>query len=62
MKAALIGFATAKVKEFMTEALPGFNQHLDEAERRHQEFTRLAGINRVSTARARPGVVRAATQ
>ena len=38
MKAALIGFATAKVKEFMTEALPGFNQHLDEAERRHQEF------------------------
>ena len=43
IKAALIGFATAKVKEFMTEALPGFNQHLDEAERRHQEFTRLAG-------------------
>jgi hypothetical protein len=35
MKAALIGFATAKVKEFMTEALPGFNQHLDEAERRN---------------------------
>lgn len=35
IKAALIGFATAKVKEFMTEALPGFNQHLDEAERRH---------------------------
>jgi len=35
MKAALIGFATAKVKEFMSEALPGFNQHLDEAERRH---------------------------
>jgi hypothetical protein len=38
IKAALVGFATAKVKEFMTEALPGFNQHLDEAERRHQEF------------------------
>ena len=38
MKAALIGFATAKVKEFMTEALPGFNQHLDEAERRHREY------------------------
>jgi hypothetical protein len=34
MKAALIGFATAKVKEFMSEALPGFNQHLEEAERR----------------------------
>jgi len=35
IKAALIGFATAKVKEFMTEALPGFNQHLEDAERRH---------------------------
>jgi hypothetical protein len=34
IKSALIGFATAKVKEFMTEALPGFNTHLDEAERR----------------------------
>jgi len=34
IKAALIGFATAKVKEFMSEALPGFNQHLDEAQRR----------------------------
>jgi len=34
VKAALIGFATAKVKEFMSEALPGFNQHLDEAERK----------------------------
>jgi len=43
MKAALIGFATAKVKEFMTEALPGFNQHLDEAERRHQEFHQAGG-------------------
>jgi hypothetical protein len=43
MKAALIGFATAKVKEFMTEALPGFNQHLDEAERRHQEFHEAGG-------------------
>jgi len=36
IKAALIGFATAKVKEFMTEALPGFNQHLDEAQRSRQ--------------------------
>jgi len=34
IKSALIGFATAKVKEFMTEALPGFNQHLEEAEQR----------------------------
>lgn len=34
IKAALIGFGTAKVKEFMSEALPGFNQHLEEAQRR----------------------------
>ena len=33
IKAALIAFGTAKVKEFMSEALPGFHQHLDEAER-----------------------------
>jgi hypothetical protein len=42
MKAALIGFATAKVKEFMSEALPGFSQHLEEAEHRQRpsgEFT-----------------------
>lgn len=37
MKAALIGFATAKVKEFMSEALPGFNQHLDDAERKNTQ-------------------------
>jgi len=35
MKAALIGFAISKVKEFMTEALPGFDHHLTEAERRN---------------------------
>jgi hypothetical protein len=35
IKSALIGFATAKVKEFMSEALPGFNQHLDEAQRKY---------------------------
>ena len=34
MKAALIAFATAKAKEFMSEALPGFNQHLEEAQQR----------------------------
>ena len=34
LKAALIGFATAKAKEFMSEALPGFSHHLDEAGRR----------------------------
>jgi len=38
IKAALVGFATAKVKEFMTEALPGFNLHLDEAERKNTAY------------------------
>jgi hypothetical protein len=36
MKGALIAFATTKLKEFMSEALPGFGNHLQEAERRHQ--------------------------
>jgi len=44
IKAALVGFATAKVKEFMTEALPGFNQHLDDAQRKHgQGSSQYAG-------------------
>jgi len=46
IKSALIGFATAKVKEFMTEALPGFNVHLDEAERR---FTGAQGAGHSQT-------------
>lgn len=33
IKTALIAFATAKVKDFMSEALPGFGQHLEHAER-----------------------------
>jgi hypothetical protein len=36
IKAALIGFATTKVKEFMSAALPGFNEHLEEAQRSKQ--------------------------
>jgi len=42
MKAALIGFATAKAKEFLTQALPGFDHHLNEAESsrpRSQQFS-----------------------
>ena len=42
MKAALIGFATAKAKEFMSEALPGFSHHLDEAGRRHGQRNQFA--------------------
>jgi len=37
MKAALVGFAVAKVKEFMSEALPGFDHHLSEAERKNSQ-------------------------
>jgi hypothetical protein len=33
IKAALIAFGTAKMKEFMSEALPGFHEHMQEAER-----------------------------
>jgi hypothetical protein len=42
MKAALIGFATAKAKEFMSEALPGFSNHLDEASRRNSQRDQFA--------------------
>lgn len=34
IKAALLSFGTAKLKEFMSEALPGFHQHYEEAEKR----------------------------
>jgi hypothetical protein len=37
MKAALVGFAISKVKEFMSEALPGFDHHLNEAERKNAQ-------------------------
>lgn len=35
VKAALIGFGIAKAKEFMCQAIPGFDQHLSEAEQKH---------------------------
>jgi len=35
IKGALIAFATAKVKDFMAEALPGFGEHLEHAERQY---------------------------
>jgi hypothetical protein len=35
IKAALIGFATMKAKEFLGQALPGFQQHLEQTERQH---------------------------
>ncbi|HYI93440.1 MAG TPA: hypothetical protein VEX68_07845 [Bryobacteraceae bacterium] len=42
MKTALIGFATAKAKEFMSEALPGFSHYLDEAGKRHGQRDQFA--------------------
>jgi len=43
MKAALVGFAVAKVKEFMSEALPGFDHHLNEAERKNSQHESHGG-------------------
>jgi hypothetical protein len=36
VKAALVGFGIAKAKEFMCQAIPGFDQHLSEAEQKHR--------------------------
>jgi len=35
IKGALFGFAAAKVKTLLTDALPGFDQHLNETERKN---------------------------
>lgn len=37
IKAALIGFATAKAKEFLNQALPGFDHHLRDVESRKSQ-------------------------
>jgi hypothetical protein len=36
IKGALIAFGISKAKEFLTQAVPGLDQHLSEAERKHQ--------------------------
>lgn len=36
IKAALIAFGMAKAKEFLGQAIPGIEQHLSEAEKKHQ--------------------------
>lgn len=36
IKAALIGFGISKAKEFLTQAVPGIDHHLSEAERKHK--------------------------
>lgn len=46
IKAALIGFGIAKAKEFMCQAIPGFDQHLSEAERKQSsQFAGFSGEN-----------------
>jgi hypothetical protein len=50
IKTALIGFATAKVREFMSEALPGFNDHLDEARRSRKGSSQYASASDFSGA------------
>lgn len=35
VKAALVGFGIAKAKEFMCQAIPGFDLHLSEAQQKH---------------------------
>jgi hypothetical protein len=37
IKDALIAFGMAKAKEFLRQAVPGIDQHLSDAERKHQE-------------------------
>lgn len=37
VKAALIAFGITKAKDFLTQAIPGFDHHLDEAERSKRE-------------------------
>ena len=45
MKAALIGFGIAKAKDFMCHAIPGFDQHLSEAEqKRGSQRSQFAGF------------------
>ena len=39
IKAALIAFGAARAKEYLSEMLPGFQQHLDEAERKNQALS-----------------------
>jgi len=43
IKAALIGFGIAKAKEFMTQALPGFGEHLNEAEQGGRSGSQAGG-------------------
>jgi hypothetical protein len=39
IKAALIGFGIAKAKEFLSQAIPGLDQHLSDAEQRGRQHS-----------------------
>jgi hypothetical protein len=50
VKAALIAFGISKAKEFLTAAIPGFDQHLDEAERgKRESHSSLSGAMQTHT-------------
>jgi len=52
IKTALISFGMAKAKEFLGQAIPGIDQHLSEAEKRHQGQGYNRGQQQGSTAPA----------
>ena len=37
VKTALVSFGIAKAKEFLSQAVPGLDQHLSEAEQKHRD-------------------------
>jgi hypothetical protein len=56
VKAALIGFGIAKAKDFMCQAIPGFDQHLSDAEqKRASQQSQYSGFTGESGSGAQSG-------
>lgn len=55
IKAALIAFATSKTKEFLNDALPGFEQHLTEAQKGSSSGQRTGATEQSSTSYGQQG-------
>jgi len=49
IKTALIAFGMAKAKEFLGQAIPGIDQHLSEAAKKHQDQSHKQGSHQGST-------------
>lgn len=64
MKAALIAFGISKAKEFVSQVIPGFEQHLEEAERSKQEHRSnvSSGYNYPSSSHSSPQEFRSHTE